>query len=363
MVSGIYPPDIGGPATYVPQLCRRLNDVGFEVTLVSLEDECGTKRAQEPWKRVFVPRNTSKLSRMLRVVYYLFRESRKCNYIFANGLFEEVGILSLMRPKRYFVAKVVGDPVWERTRNKNPRTKDIENFNVSKQKLKVRLQKRMLVYAMNRFNCISCPSEQLKILIQGWGVRKPIYPIWNGVQCRSRVIIPPTFDVIAVSRLVPWKNLTNLITAVSRCGLSLAICGDGPEYQSLQDKVKELRADVKFLGQLDPPKVLESVNASRVFALISTYEGLSFALLEAMMSGKRILVSNVPGNTDVIKNRITGIVVDPNSIEDICRGLEFLMQDTSMNDLLAENAYQIATTDFCSEKQLDKMISLIAGSS
>ncbi len=361
MVSGIYPPDIGGPATYVPQLCRRLTDVGFEVTLVSLEDECGTKRPQEPWKRIFVPRNTNKLLRMSRVVYYLIRESRKCNFIFANGLFEEVGILSLMRPKRHFVAKVVGDPVWERTRNKNPRTEEIENFNVSKQNFKVRLQRKMLVYAINRFDCISCPSEQLKMLIQGWGVRKPIYPIWNGVRCRSRVMIRPTFDVIAVSRLVPWKNLINLITAVSRCGLSLAICGDGPEFQILQDKVKELRADVKFLGQLDAPKVLESVDASRVFALVSTYEGLSFALLEAMMSGKRILVSNVPGNTDVIKNGITGIVVDPSSIEEICKGLEFLMQDTPMNDLIAENAHQIATTDFCSEKQLDKMITLIAG--
>lgn len=359
VVSGIYPPDIGGPATYVPQLCNRLMQEGYEISLISLQDNSETERAFEPWKRIFISREFKKSKRIFLTFRALYRESRGCQAIFANGLYEEVGLLKLMRPRIHFVAKIVGDPIWERDRNRNASSIRIEEFNRSKLSRKNLIQRLLLAWALNRFNKITCPSNQLAELIHGWNVYRPITVIANGVKCKEISMKRKKYDVVSVTRLVPWKNLDRLIVACARVNLSLAICGDGPEKSNLQRIAQKNKSDVFFLGQLDSQQVAEVIDESVIFALISSYEGLSFALLEAMMAGKQILASDCKGNIDVISNGFTGSIVDPNDEKQLENALWELIDNPAKAREISKNAHKVAKEMYCAKTQLDLMVNLL----
>ena len=359
VVSGIYPPDIGGPATYVPQLCSQLHDQNNDVRLVSLTDEVEAKRNEEPWKRTFILRKLWKPLRILRTLHLLFNEGKKADAIFANGLYEEVGIISLVLRKKRIIANVVGDPVWERFINAQNKELMIEDFIAAQQNKKTHFQRKLLTWSLNRFTEITCPSEQLKELITSWRVKRPVSVIHNGVMCKPVTQKMPLYDIVTVSRLVKWKNLDKLIAATEGKDYVMAICGDGPEMQSLKELGEKKKSKIHFFGQVTADQISKIISESKVFALLSTYEGLSFALLEAMMAGKGILVSNARGNKDVIKNRISGLVVDPSNIQEISRALELLLNDEQKSHQLSTKAHEIAVTNYCAEKQLAKMITLI----
>jgi glycosyltransferase involved in cell wall biosynthesis len=359
VVSGIYPPDIGGPATYVPQICHHLVKNGFEVSLVSLQDDSEFIRESEPWKRTLISRRKNKLSRILSTVWVLNKESRGCQAIFANGLFEEVGLLKVLRPKLRYISKVVGDPVWERNRNATSSLVGIEDFNARKLPIKYASQRIILSWALNKADQISCPSVQLKEIIQSWNVHCNVTVIPNGIKCREMVLKPRRFDVITVSRLVSWKNLDKLISACARTKLSLAVCGDGPEMVKLKALSFENDAQVEFLGMLESPQVIDAINESYIFALISSYEGLSFALLEAMMAGKRILVSDSKGNRNVVKDGVTGLVVNPDCNKDLDSALLTLSENYSFAEQMSANAHSEAREQYCAENQLALMSAII----
>lgn len=359
VISGIYPPDIGGPATYVPQLCSQLYDQNYDVRLVSLTDEADIKRIEEPWERTFILRKLWKPFRILRTLHVLFNEGKKADAIFANGLYEEVGLISLVFRKKRIVAKVVGDPVWERFINTQNTELTIDDFIATQQNKKTHFQRKLLSWSLNRFTEITCPSEQLKELITSWEVQRPISVIHNGIMCKPIAQKIPLYDIVTVSRLVKWKNLDKLISATEGKGYVIAICGDGPEMQSLKELGEKKKSKIHFLGQVTADEISKIISESKVFTLLSTYEGLSFALLEAMMAGKGILVSNARGNKDVIRNGISGLVVDPNDIQEISCALDLLLNDEQKSRQLSTKAYESVVANYCAEKQLAKMISLI----
>lgn len=359
VVTGIYPPDIGGPATYIPQLCAQLHKLGYKVHLVSLTDKLNGKRIDEPWDRTFVSRALWKPLRISKTILVIFRHSLGSRAIFTNGLYEEVAIVTLLHKKKRVVAKIVGDPVWERYKNRTENTVEIEAFNQSFLRRPYSFQRKLLKWSLNRFSEITCPSEQLKGLITKWGVRKKITVVKNGIECHEVVRLKPDYDLVTVSRLVKWKNLDRLILALANRDYSLAICGEGPERSNLEKLALENQVKVDFLGQVTGERLDSVINKSKVFVLLSTYEGLSFALLESMMSGKRILVSNAKGNTDVIRNYENGLIVDPTNLEQISTALDTLIKNESAGEKMSLLAHQNAVEFYCAERQIDKMIELL----
>ena len=359
VVTGIYPPDIGGPATYIPQLCAQLHKLGYKVHLVSLTDKLNGKRIDEPWDRTFVSRGLWKPLRISKTILVLFKHSLGSRAIFSNGLYEEVAIAGLLHNKKRVVAKIVGDPVWERYKNRTENAVEIEAFNQSLLQRPYSVQRKLLKWSLNRFSEITCPSEQLKDLITKWGVRKKITVVKNGIECHEVVRLEPDYDLVTVSRLVKWKNLDRLILALANRDYSLAICGEGPERSNLEKLALENQVKVDFLGQVTGERLDSVINKSKVFVLLSTYEGLSFALLESMMSGKRILVSNAKGNTDVIRNYENGLVVDPTNLEQISTALDTLIKNESAGEKMSLLAHQNAVEFYCAERQIHKMIELL----
>lgn len=358
LISGIYFPDIGGPATYLPRLALALIGEGHEVNTVSLTDSNESVRPQEPWNRKFVLRNTNKLIRTYRLIRIIRKEAKNSTYVFANGLFLETAF-ALIGLKCYSTAKIVGDPVWERAKNQKGTEYSVDEFATQFTGLKNYCQRKIINLALSRFKKITAPSENLAENILNWGVGTEIAVIPNGVQCLEVKNVIQDFDVVSLSRLVTWKRIDVLIEACALSNLKLAIAGDGPERRNLEDLAKKTGCDTHFLGQLNREDSIDLLRRSKIFALISTYEGLSFALVEAMMLEKKILVSNAPGNTAVITNRVEGLVAKDLNTSEIAEQLKILNSDLIEIRELGIRAREKAHLEYCEEKQLIEMTNLI----
>jgi glycosyltransferase involved in cell wall biosynthesis len=120
--------------------------------------------------------------------------------------------------------------------------------------------------------------------------------------------------VVNVARFHPVKDQAMLLrafgaVAAARPGVDLLLVGDGLLRPDLERLVRELEiADrVRFLGvRFDVPDLLR---AADVFALTSVSEAASLTLLEAMASGLPVVVTDVGGNPEIVRDGVDGLLV------------------------------------------------------
>ena len=349
LVTGIYPPDIGGPATYIPILERELRKQQFDVTVLSLSDNVKQSQRQSPGN-FFVKRKINKAIRVAIVVAKIIKLSIGKSHIFANGLYEEVALASVFLRKIILVAKVVGDPIWERSKNSKKTNLNFENFQKTSLKLTYYLQRKLLVWSLNRYNIIICPGKGLKESVTNWGVKREVTYIPNGIEIpRTSQNMKKNYDFITVSRLVPWKNVDLLINFIGGSNYKLLVVGDGPELQSLKKLAVAKNAKVVFLGHVSTDKVLNYMQQSRYFIQLSAYEGMSFSLLQALSIGMIVIASDCEGNSNVITNNINGFLLplgELNSLGDILNKLENFPE---IRKLISKNAKNLATDKYSIE--------------
>lgn len=326
LVTGIFPPDIGGPATFIPQLANFLLKQGHKVKVLTLfSPEMGySMKADYP-----VNRTSRKINFPIRVILIVAKmvfSFVNSDRVISNGLYLESAIANLLS-RKVFICKVVGDPVWERYRNETNSKVQIDQFETSNLSIKWKLQRLVIRWSLNQADLVITPSLQLKRLIEGWGVVTEVQIIPNGTYCyKQRQNNDFEYDVVSISRLVNWKNIDILIQACALNNMTLAVAGSGPEEIQLRELAQKLNARVTFLGHLDEKSSQELMMKSRIFALISSYEGMSFTLIEAMMHGMRILVSANDGNLEVIESGKNGQVVYNLSPQEVAQGLLSLFQ-------------------------------------
>ena len=352
---------MGGPATFIPKFAEYLVKQGHEVTVLSLSDDKQKSPKSDIWATQIISRKIILPLRVILVAIRIAMLASKSDFVFANGLHQEVAISTLF-VKRPGLAKIVGDPVWERYRNSSGEGNlSIEDFSDAGHTLLIRLQREFLRWSLNRFDLVTAPGEGLIQLIKKWHVTTPTLLIENGTRCTSEVSTKVIYDSISISRLVPWKNLEIFVQSASQGEFRIAICGEGPEKAKLMMLSKSLRANVDFLGELDSTGVKKALQSSKSFVNLSSYEGLSFSLIEAMMEGKACIVSDIKGNTDVIKDGLNGIVVALGSTAELTGAIRECVDNSKYAAQLGKTARQMAQSDYCEEKQLNKMMISLLG--
>ena len=155
--------------------------------------------------------------------------------------------------------------------------------------------------------------------------------------------------VICVANLYsPLKGHAVLLRAMALlgAGLRLRLVGDGDlrsELERLTDRL-HLRDRVSFLGRRDD--VGELLAESDVFVLPSFSEGCPMALLEAMMAGLPVVASGVGGVREVVRDRVTGLLVPPGDPSALARVLETLAAEPALRDELGTAARREAAASF-----------------
>ena len=347
IVTGIFPPDIGGPATYVPQIAEGLAQRGHAVTVVTLSDRLDHEDGVYPFQVIRLPRRAFKPWRMGRTVLVLLRLGRRADVLFVNGLALE-SVLANFVLRKPLVMKVVGDLAWERATGRGWTADDFETFQKRRYGLRVELLKALRSWWTRRADRVIVPSRYLARWVAGWGVPKDkLVVIYNAVEPVDRVKPLPVplktpVKAITVGRLVPWKRVDGLIEALREIPeLGLVIVGDGPERPRLERIVQELCISdrVYFAGQRSKTETSSLMAACDFFVLNSTYEGHPHAVLEAMALGLPVVATAVGGTPEVVRDGETGVLV-PGRYGALGASLSALARDPALRRRLGRAARQ-----------------------
>jgi glycosyltransferase involved in cell wall biosynthesis len=226
-----------------------------------------------------------------------------------------------------------------------------------------RLQQRQLRWmykaSLLRTRRVAMVGQQVHSRFVGQGYVKPQHAVtvMNGVpvapllepaalrtQARAALGLQPDDLVIgAVGRQVELKNHALLIRILPQlcqqfARLKLVLIGAGPLQESLQHTAAQLdlQERVVFAGQRTGVKDL--LHAFDVFAMPSLTEGLSIALLEAAAAQLPILATAVGGNSEIITDGQTGLLVPAADEAATQAALRRLLSDATLRTRLAQAA-------------------------
>lgn len=355
LTSGIYPPDIGGPASYVPKLSRAFRSKGHQTIVVSLKPR--TYGVIERESETFLVNRGFLPIRILRTLSQIVFRAFSVDRIFSNGLYIESAIAARITGTPS-IAKIVGDPLWERKRNNGKTSQSIVEFQTSPLTLIDRCFRYIYRLAFNSFSIITTPSEELASVIQRWGVKPQVIVIPNGVEIPDHSPTEKKYDLVYVGRLVKWKNVDIVIELTSQLGLRTAIIGNGPELINLKEMALRLSANCDFLGEQEKDVINQTLRASKLFVLLSQYEGLSFALLESMAAGITPVVSDAKGNLDVVTDGFNSLVAHLDNLQELPNKLRELLGNEIRMQTLGENALQTVKQKYLASNRISDMIEL-----
>jgi glycosyltransferase involved in cell wall biosynthesis len=361
LATAIFPPDIGGPATYTERLAAALTERNFNAVVLAYSDDKNSKfkiqnsklpivHAQQFKTKnynflvVKVSRKYPKFIRHFIYFYKLLKLARDADIIYAQNLFS-AGIPGLLAAKlrgKKFLVKVVGDYVWERFGNPD---EALDDFQKQKQNWKIKFLKKIQAGLAKKADKIIAPSHYLKKVVEVWGVpSEKIAVVYNAASNFSefnlskeeakRELAIEGEVLLSVGRLVGWKGFRALIEIMPELlsevpNLQLVIVGEGPEKEYLETEIKILNLEdrIKLSGKITPQQLSLYFKAADIFVLNSSYEGLSHTILEAMQSGVPIITTNICGNQELITDGENGLLIEYNQKSQLKERIVRLIKD------------------------------------
>lgn len=346
IATGLYPPEVGGPATYTKLLEERLPSHGIEVEVLPFR----AVRHLPPGVR--------------HLVYFgkCFFRARKADIIYGQDTVS-VGFPAALAAKlagKKFLVRVPGDYAWEQARQRFGVGDDIDTFQKKKYGWRVELLRSMQRFVVNRASRVVVPSEYMKEIVWGWIKNPPRRTIPSadlpsdfrfGNNAQGRVVTiyssveppaieevkwPEGFLVVSSGRRVPWKHFDAIERAVAR----------EPAWR------------FKLIENMPRAQALGWVKAADVFVLNSTYEGLSHALVEAMMLGTPVVATNVGGNPELIENGMTGLLIEPKNDDALYAALKKVESDPDAARSRAQHARERAQ-EFSIGRTIEKLVALL----
>jgi glycosyltransferase involved in cell wall biosynthesis len=159
-------------------------------------------------------------------------------------------------------------------------------------------------------------------------------------------LFPDELVAVTVARLSPEKNHSLLLRAFARVqkklNSRLLLVGDGPERSAIETEIARLslQKSVTLLGvRSDIPEILA---ASDVFLLSSTREALPLAVLEAMAAGLPVVATNVGDLPMIVKEGVTGLLVNPDDERAFANALFELLSDANRAKELGSRGRKLA---------------------
>ncbi|OGO46341.1 MAG: hypothetical protein A2Z30_07040 [Chloroflexi bacterium RBG_16_64_43] len=365
--TGIFPPDIGGPASYVPRIARALAERGHTVQVITLSDAPQDDRGY-PFAVERIPRGMARLPRMLRTIAAIARAAREADVVYANGLFIEAVLAQAIAP-RPLVMKVVGDWAWERA-TLNRRTHDgLEDFQRRRQGPRDEAVKWLRTQVTRRAAHVIAPSRYLAEIVSAWGVeRRRVSVIYNAPDLPLPLAIDlPPFEgrtIAVIGRLVPHKGIASLIRVVKAIErVRVLIAGEGPSRPSLEQIASDLGVSsrVTFLDAIPGEKVAGLLRQSDLMVLNSTYEGLPHVVLEAFAAGTPVLATRVGGTPEVVEHGVSGWLIPSGDEAELGRALRMLLGDAALRERLRAGGRRTLEGRFRLDSLMQQTLSVLEG--
>lgn len=347
----IFPPDIGGPATYSKKLAGELVKKDWKVKVICYSTNIENDGNSFPVTRIL--RGQSTLNRYTQYFWNLFKLAKDCDVIYAQGPISSglpAIIVGFLLSKKVIV-KVVGDYAWEQARNSGSTEIGIDEFQKQNLTGKIGILKRIEKFVCQKAYKVIVPSQYLKKIVLGWGVdEKQIEVVYNSVGVSNYTISSEAVKkelILSVGRLVSWKGFEVLIEAVKDLfevnkDFELKILGSGPDKDKLIKKCENLGISrvpcIKSVPHLD---VVDYMSQAGMFVLNTSYEGLSHTILEAFAAGVPVITTNIGGNPELIKDGENGLLVEYNNKEQLKEAILKLYNNPDLRQKFITNSKEV----------------------
>lgn len=362
VATGLYPPEIGGPATYSALIEAGLPSYGIEAVVV-------------PFRHV---RTYPKVVRHLVYFWRLLKILWTSDVQIVLALDPvSVGLPALAAAfvsRKTFVVKVVGDYAWEQATQRFGFSGTLEEFQSARVPLiprVMRMLERMVARAARR---VIVPSKYLAGIVTAWDVSPAqLVVIYNGVEVgdvgtKETIRGMLHFDgqlLISVGRLVKWKGFDTLIRVFARLRkkfkkMKLFIVGSGPDLERLEAlaRVERVEEHVIFAGSVDRDALLRYLRGADVLALNTSYEGFSHLVLESMAVGTPVVTTNIGGNPEAITDGVDGFLVAPNDMTALESRVSKLLNDAVLYARIADAA-RVRAARFTDARVIEETAALL----
>ncbi|HKZ98238.1 MAG TPA: glycosyltransferase family 4 protein [Thermoplasmata archaeon] len=198
-------------------------------------------------------------------------------------------------------------------------------------------------------------------------------PDADGAGVRARLGIPDGRPVVLlVGRIVPHKGIEHLVEAAQAAPDALfLVAGTGSSLPAMKRLSRVLRVDdrVRFIGRVSEARLPELYAACDVFVLpsVSRLEAFGIVALEAMATGKPVVVADIPGVRDVIEDGREGLLADPVNPQDLAAKINRLLEDPSLRVEMGRRGREKVEASFTIDRVTDQVVAvyeaLLAGSS
>ncbi|HLR66306.1 N-acetyl-alpha-D-glucosaminyl L-malate synthase BshA [Virgibacillus alimentarius] len=235
--------------------------------------------------------------------------------------------------------------------------------------------KKMIKHGIEQSDAVTAVSQSLaKQTVDMLGVTKDISVIYNFVNeedyekkedptLKQQYGIKPDEKVIIhISNFRKVKRVQDVVQTFKKINneinSKLLLIGDGPEYSSICQLVKNLGLsnDVFFLGK--QKNISELLSISDLKLLLSEKESFGLVLLEAMACEVPCIGTNVGGIPEVIQHGKTGYLVELGDTDEAAHYAIRLLSDHELLQQISENALIDAEEQFHSQKIVKQYIDI-----
>ena len=193
------------------------------------------------------------------------------------------------------------------------------------------------------------PSQFLIDKFKEYGFKKKIIKLPNPVVNFEKTIKTAGKKnyILYFGRLSEEKGLDVLIRAYSCLDddIDLYLAGDGPEALKLKKLSENIvkSNNIKFLGQVNSSKIKELICGAEFIALASKcYENSPYGAIEAMYLGKAVVAPKIGGIPELIKDKETGFLYNPQDEKELVRIFRYLIKNTKIKKSIGIKARIIA---------------------
>ena len=160
--------------------------------------------------------------------------------------------------------------------------------------------------------------------------------------------------ILFVGRLEKQKNIEKIFKIFNGSSFELDIFGEGSLKEILK---KESLGNINFYGKIPHEQLIKKYKNYLFYISLSTHEGNSKTLLEAMAAGCVVIASDIPNNREFIVDNINGLLFDLEN-NDLMTLISDLLKDTEKLNKISNNAMKTIFDNYKIEKFIDRELAI-----
>ncbi len=200
----------------------------------------------------------------------------------------------------------------------------------------------------------------------------------HGIKIKEEYDLEGKFVLLSISRLIKRKGIDKVIELMPGLikeipNLVYVIAGGGPDEEELKKfargsasnlEVESQDDNVIFLGQISEKDKWTWLDACDIFILPSreekgNIEGFGIVYLEASLMGKPVVAGNHGGVSDAVIHNETGLLVDPESNQEIKNAILKLYKNVDLRKELGTRGKERAVKEFSSKNRAKEIFDKI----